>query len=174
MPKQLKVVSEKCIGCKSCELACSLTNEGQMNPSQSRIAVISFIEGKYLLPAHLPFTCKQCRDAPCLNSCPVDAISMKKGETKTVAVDRDRCIGCGKCVQACPFGAMLFDREKKKAFKCELCGGEPACASICPTGAILFGPGRPFYSKGPALQMEGTFILSERRRESLPQPKSAK
>jgi carbon-monoxide dehydrogenase iron sulfur subunit len=174
MPRQLRIISEQCIGCKSCELGCSLANEGEFNPNKSRITMVSFMEGRYRLPYNVPLTCKQCFDAPCLNVCPVDAISFLKNELKTVVVDRERCMGCGKCVVACPFGAMLFDREGKKAFKCELCGGEPACASICPTGAIIFIHQRPFYSKEAALEIEGFSILSKRRRENLRQPKTEK
>jgi len=174
MPKQLKIFFEKCIGCKSCELACSLANDGELNPSKSRITMIAFAEGKYPLPYNVPFTCKQCADAPCLPSCPVDAISRLKNSMKIVVIDYDLCIKCGKCVGACPFGAMLFDKETKKPFKCELCRGEPACASICPTEAILFVQQKPFYSKAPALEMEGFSILSQRNREWLRQPKSEK
>lgn len=167
MPKQLRMIPARCIGCKSCELGCSLANEGKLNPARSRITMISFIEGRYTLPYNIPFTCKQCADAPCLNVCPADAVSRLRNEMRTVVVNREKCIGCRKCVGACPFGAMLFDKEEKKVFKCELCGGEPACASICPAAAILFIQQRAFYSKEPALEMEGYSILSKKRRENL-------
>jgi Fe-S-cluster-containing dehydrogenase component len=60
---------------------------------------------------------------------------------------------------------MLFTREKKKAFKCELCGGNPACASICPTGAIVYGNRKPFYAKFEDCQMQGYAILSRRNKK---------
>jgi len=104
----------------------------------------------------------------------VDAISRAKDKMKTVVIDGERCIGCGKCVGACPFGAMLFDKQKKKAFKCELCEGEPACASMCPTEAILFIQQKSFYSKAPALEIEGFSILAQRNMENLRQEKSEK
>jgi carbon-monoxide dehydrogenase iron sulfur subunit len=174
MPDQLKMIPERCIGCRSCELACSLVNDGEMNPSKSRIAVISFIEGKYLLPYMIPFTCKQCVDAPCMRACPVDAISRSKDRMKVITLDEEQCIGCGKCVSACPFGAMSFETGKKKAFKCQLCGGNPVCASICPTGAIVFGRHYPFHSKGVALEIEGYSILSLRNQKCLREKKSEK
>jgi carbon-monoxide dehydrogenase iron sulfur subunit len=167
MPKQLKISSEKCTGCKGCELVCSFINEKEFNPSKSRIAAIAFLEGKYPLPYNFVSTCRQCADAPCLAICPVGAIDRVHDQTKRVVIDRDTCIGCGKCVDACPFGAMLFSKEAKKVFKCELCNGNPACASICPSGAIVYRGGRPFYAKGVDYQMKGFAVLSQRNKENV-------
>lgn len=166
MPKQLKILSERCIGCKSCELACSLANEGVMNPSISRIRAITFLEGKYRLPYNLVTTCRQCADAPCLSSCPVDALSRSKDNKKAVLVDRDLCIGCGRCVDACPFGVMFFDGRENKAYKCELCGGNPACAAICPSGALEYGTRRAYYTKAEDCLMQGCVILSRQNKEN--------
>ena len=167
MPKQLKILSEKCIGCKSCELVCSFVNEKELNPSKSRIAAIAFLEGRYLLPYNFVSTCRQCADAPCLTACPVDAIGRKDDQTKRVFVDRDKCVGCGKCVDACPFGAMMFVKETRKAFKCELCDGNPACASLCPSEALVFKEVRPFYAKAADCQMAGFAGLQKRNRENV-------
>ena len=166
MPKQLKIFPEKCIGCKSCELACSLMNDGELNASKARITALIFREGRhYHLPYNFPTTCKQCADAPCLESCPVDAISHLQNESKVVSIDYEACIRCGRCVTACPFGAMLFDVESREPFKCELCGGEePACAVICPTGSIVFKQQKSFYSKAQALQMKGFSLLSQQNK----------
>jgi carbon-monoxide dehydrogenase iron sulfur subunit len=171
MPKQLRIFPEKCIGCKSCEVACSFANEGAMNPSKSRISMIAFIAARYKLPYNAVFTCRQCADAPCLGSCPVDAISRSKDKMKVVLVDREACIGCGECVGTCPFGAMLFNRKTKEPFKCELCGGKPACVSICPTEAIVFVDKRSFYSKAQALQMEGFLMFLNRNRQNVRESK---
>jgi Fe-S-cluster-containing hydrogenase component 2 len=167
MPKQLRILPGKCTGCKSCELVCSFANEKEFNPSKSRIAAIAFLEGKYPLPYNFVSTCRQCADAPCLAICPVGAIDRLLDQTKRVVIDRDSCIGCGKCVDACPFGAMLFAKEAKKVFKCELCNGNPACASICPSGAIVYRGGRPFYAKAADYQMKGFAVLSQRNKENV-------
>jgi formate dehydrogenase iron-sulfur subunit len=61
-----------------------------------------------------------------------------------VLFDKERCIGCGMCVQACPFGVITMSSESKGVLKCDLCierlaqGMEPACVSSCPTHALVF------------------------------------
>jgi Fe-S-cluster-containing dehydrogenase component len=47
-------------------------------------------------------------------------------------------VGCKLCTIACPYGTVFYDPDTRKAFKCNLCGGEPACASACPTAAITY------------------------------------
>jgi anaerobic dimethyl sulfoxide reductase subunit B (iron-sulfur subunit) len=64
--------------------------------------------------------------------CPVDAIY----KTKTpqgdpiVLIDKEKCIGCHRCVVACPFGAIEY-LKKQKATKCDLCNGSPVCVDFC-------------------------------------------
>jgi Fe-S-cluster-containing dehydrogenase component len=59
-------------------------------------------------------------------------------------VNREYCIGCHMCVQACPFGVIAVREDGKGVLKCDLCierlreGQEPACVSSCPTKALLF------------------------------------
>ena len=43
---------------------------------------------------------------PCVDSCPVNAISMKDINALPI-VDYDKCISCGKCVSICP-GLAIF------------------------------------------------------------------
>lgn len=167
MPRQLKLVPERCIGCKSCEIACSLANGEAFNPAMSRITAITFLEGKYTLPYHFLSTCRQCADAPCLASCPVSAISRSADATRTVRVDEDLCIGCGKCVTACPFGMMFFNKTTRKPYKCELCDGNPACVDACPTEAIVFAQKKASCAQEQDLQMRGYGFLLGRNKENL-------
>jgi Fe-S-cluster-containing hydrogenase component 2 len=129
--KALVVNYEKCTGCRLCELVCSVMHEGVSNPSRSRIRVIKWeAEGLYI-----PMSCQQCEDAPCMNVCPVKAISRDE-ELGRVMIDYDVCIGCRACVSACPFGAMSFDVIGRKVFKCDLCDGEPQCVRFCDEKAV--------------------------------------
>jgi heterodisulfide reductase subunit A len=51
-------------------------------------------------------------------------------------VNERRCSGCALCVEACPYGARVFDEERLVAVVKEaLCQGCGVCASICPSGA---------------------------------------
>jgi len=131
--RALVVNYEKCTGCRLCELVCSVMHEGVSNPSRSRIRVIKWeAEGLYI-----PMSCQQCEDAPCMNVCPVKAISRDE-ELGRVMIDYDVCIGCRACVSACPFGAMSFDVIGRKVFKCDLCDGEPQCVRFCEEKAVDF------------------------------------
>jgi len=129
--KVLMVDHEKCTGCRLCELVCSVTHDGVSNPERSRIKVMKWeSEGLYI-----PMTCQQCDDAPCMNVCPVKAISRDE-DVGFVTVDQDICIGCRSCVAICPFGAMNYNVIDKKVFKCDLCGGKPQCVRFCDMKAV--------------------------------------
>jgi len=131
----LIIDSEKCTGCRMCELACSSFKEGEFIPERSRIRIVADALEGWSRPA----VCLQCEDPMCMAVCPVQAIS--KTETpqgdRIVEVNTEKCIACGRCVVACPFGAIaLF--HKSKAIKCDLCGGSPRCVEFCFYGCLQF------------------------------------
>ncbi len=47
--------------------------------------------------------CEGC--GVCVESCPVNAISIKEGKAEI----SDDCVGCGVCVSQCPTGAISLD-----------------------------------------------------------------
>ncbi|HLA80914.1 MAG TPA: 4Fe-4S dicluster domain-containing protein, partial [Thermoleophilia bacterium] len=88
-------------------------------------------------------SCMHCTKAACVSACPTGATA--KHSDGTIRIDHERCIGCGYCNWACPFGIPQSDDTCKKTYKCWMCsdltaeGLEPACVSACPTGALEFG-----------------------------------
>jgi Fe-S-cluster-containing dehydrogenase component len=87
--------------------------------------------------------CNHCDRAPCVEICPVNALH--KRPDAIVDLDRDLCIGCRACMQACPYDALYFHEAKGVAEKCHYCahrtelGLEPACVNVCPAEAIVSG-----------------------------------
>lgn len=145
----LQIDLERCTGCKSCEVACKTEHGLGAGVRRNRVLWLSDAVGEATdTPlSFLPLSCQHCTRPACARACPVvpKAIS-KDPDTGIVVVDPARCVGCGECVAACPYGAMGFDAERHQAAKCDLCverraEGQTttACASVCPTGAIRFG-----------------------------------
>jgi carbon-monoxide dehydrogenase iron sulfur subunit len=130
----LLITPDRCIGCGTCELACSIGHEGEFRPAFSRITVHRFEGG-----VNIPMTCLQCDKPACVAACPTGALE-KDTTTGLVNVVSSRCIGCRMCVMACPFGNVTYSMEAKQPLKCDHCGGKPMCAEFCPTTAIEYLP----------------------------------
>jgi Fe-S-cluster-containing hydrogenase component 2 len=134
MSKKLAVIPELCSGCRLCELACAIEHFGANNPKKSAIRVLI----AYPHPVvRMPIVCSQCKVPACADACPVEALSRSNGVVK---LNRDECISCMKCVEACPFGAMYAHNDVENPIKCDLCGGHPRCVAVCPKAAIRFIP----------------------------------
>lgn len=127
--KILFINPSKCIGCRRCEIACSIAKEGEINPSLSRISVVSTF---YI---NMAVVCRFCEKHPCVSACPQRALR-QENKTGIILVDELRCIGCDWCIQACPFGVITFNQKRKAVVICDLCGGDPMCVKHCPTEAI--------------------------------------
>ncbi len=93
--------------------------------------------------------CRGCLAHPCTSVCPVKAVSIVDGQS---VIDQEKCIKCGRCKEACPYGAIIqydrpcaaacgvnaiesdeFGRAKINYDKCVSCG---MCLVNCPFGAI--------------------------------------
>lgn len=142
MPTGLLIVNEaKCTGCQRCEINCTLVNDGVASSYISRVKVTRNLmdhngHGTYNDDwVYFPDTCRQCEDPWCGNACPVDAIYSNDKGVKIV--DEAKCIGCGACVEACPWHMPTLNPETKKSSKCISCG---ACVHGCITGALSIVP----------------------------------
>lgn len=153
----------RCTGCMTCVLACkqeNLTKPGiqwnrileMENPALDRITFVRQ-------------ACMHCDAPPCAGVCPAKAIS--KRPDGIVLTDQAKCIGCGSCVEACPYGVPRINPKEDyfpgstipyqkdvapyrvqiagKASRCTLCvhrvekGRKPACVEGCPSKALTFG-----------------------------------
>ncbi|MFZ2070405.1 MAG: 4Fe-4S dicluster domain-containing protein [Halobacteriota archaeon] len=147
-------VIEKCIDCGSCFTICKETNK--VPQGIARVKVVTVNEGK---PGErsIPISCMHCTNPPCEAACPTKAIH-KREEDGIVMVDKHKCIGCGYCGWACPFGAPQYphglhgDLKEWEGImdKCTLCvqpfvplekerEPSPRCALFCSTKCRLGG-----------------------------------
>jgi Fe-S-cluster-containing hydrogenase component 2 len=124
---------DKCIGCRTCEIICSLKHEGRCNPAEARISVIKFEEKGF----NIPMYCMQCSVPACEAICPTKAI-YREEVSGALIIDLKKCIGCKMCILACPIGGLSLHPIKKIVIKCDLCSGEPACVNFCPEQALEF------------------------------------
>jgi formate dehydrogenase iron-sulfur subunit len=131
----------KCIGCRSCEVAC---NEQNGNPAEIKWRRMGELEGGVYPDtrrSYLSMGCNHCLSADCLKGCPVNAYT-KDPITGIVLHSAEACIGCQYCVWNCPYSVPQFNRERGVVGKCDMCrsrlldGLEPACVNACPENAI--------------------------------------
>ena len=135
--------NRKCIGCHACTTACK--SEHQVPIGVNRTWVKQVEKGEFPNTRRLfsVMRCNHCTDAPCVEICPTEALYFRNDGI--VDFNKDRCIGCKSCMQACPYDALYIDPENHTAAKCNYCahrvdvGLEPACVNVCPEHAIISG-----------------------------------
>ena len=137
--------TRRCVGCMDCVVACK--TENRVPEGFNRDWIVSETVGTFPT-LHMEIRserCNHCDEPPCVPVCPVGA-SHVSTLGKTVQIHYDKCIKCGLCIEACPYGARFMNELRDgTADKCTFCahrlkeGKEPACAAVCPTKAIFFG-----------------------------------
>jgi Fe-S-cluster-containing dehydrogenase component len=137
------IFRKDCAGCHACEIACKQEHGLGVGPRLIKVAE-KFSD-------FIPTYCHHCTKAPCLESCPVEAII--RDERGLVLIHNELCIGCRECLEACPFGAMQLDDDADIAVKCDLCvarlnnGEVPACSKVCPTQCIFWGDSKKLHHR---------------------------
>ncbi|MBT3359613.1 MAG: 4Fe-4S dicluster domain-containing protein [Rhodospirillales bacterium] len=132
---------DRCVGCKTCELACAVERGSEGKTLLSAVREIPQPQARVRVEgggnASFPIQCRHCLDAPCLDACLTGALA-RDGESGLVRVNDDRCIGCWTCVMFCPYGVIFPWPERKLALKCDRCMHmeSSACVDSCPTSAL--------------------------------------
>jgi len=103
-----------------------------------------FTKGRHIVKAFfVPKLCNHCRNSACTQVCPVGASF--HSPDGVVLIDRKHCVGCGYCIQACPYGCRYLNHSAGTADKCTLCyhrihrGMPTACVQACPREARVYG-----------------------------------
>ena len=133
----------KCIGCHACTVACKTEHGVPLGNFRTWVKYVERGEFPSVRRYFTVLRCNHCAHAPCVTICPTAALFTRRDGV--VDFDKDRCIGCKSCMQACPYDALYIDAETNTAAKCNFCahrlevGLEPACVIVCPEQAIIAG-----------------------------------
>lgn len=143
--------SSACSGCKACQVACKDKHGLEVGRLWRRVYEVSGGGWQPAGPAwvtsafayNLSLACNHCERPICREVCPVGAISKRRDGI--VLIDGQRCLGCGYCAWACPYGAPQYDEQHGRMTKCTFCvdeidqGRSPACVAACPLRVLDFG-----------------------------------
>lgn len=152
--KTVVVEPARCVGCMQCSAACAVAHSASKTlygavsetPRPAPRIHVGPGPGSFAFPNK----CRHCDPAPCAGACMPRAIT-RDAATGAVLVNPSRCINCGMCAMACPFGVIRYRADRGRAagtataVKCDNCverqkeGKVPACVETCKVGALSFG-----------------------------------
>ncbi|MDD5422881.1 MAG: 4Fe-4S dicluster domain-containing protein [Candidatus Omnitrophota bacterium] len=130
--KKLLIDLDTCSGCGECGMLCSYIQ----HPANNGITTLREF-------AHFAVICRKCDDAPCVASCPWEALEMQ--ENRMLKRYMMRCTSCKSCSRACPFGVIYPETIPFVIARCDFCLGRlegdkaPICLESCSHGGIRYG-----------------------------------
>ena len=151
----------RCIGCNACVQACS---ECDTHKGVSMIQ-LDFVNRSRSTQT-VPVVCMHCDQPTCAEVCPADAIK-RTGDGVVQSARKPRCIACGNCVVACPFGVPELYIDRAIMMKCDMCydrtsvGKKPMCATVCPSQALFFGTREQALALRPASMPTNRFRFGQ-------------
>ena len=139
-----------CTGCKACQEACRDKNDLPTGVLWRWVVEVSGGEWQQtgrawensVFAYNLSLACSHCVHPKCAGVCPVDAFHVRPDGI--VLIDQAKCMGCGYCTWACPYGAPQYLSEQGVMSKCNFCfdnidaGLPPACVAACPLRVLNF------------------------------------
>jgi DMSO reductase iron-sulfur subunit len=140
-----------CSGCKACQEACKDKNQLATGILWRRVIEVSGGEWhtagsaweNNVFAYNLSLACNHCLHPKCAGVCPTDAYIVRPDGI--VRIDASKCMGCGYCAWACPYGVPQYDDEHGIMTKCDFCydsidaGLPPSCVAACPLRVLDYG-----------------------------------
>ncbi|MDH5355136.1 MAG: 4Fe-4S dicluster domain-containing protein [Gammaproteobacteria bacterium] len=136
--------TRRCTGCHACSVACKAEYDVPLGVNRSWVEYVEKGDYPNVTRNFLPRLCNHCDHPDCVSVCPTGA-TYKREEDGVVVIDEDVCIGCGYCIQACPYDMRFLNPVTGTAEKCDFCehlvskGIQPACVETCIGSARIFG-----------------------------------
>lgn len=130
----------RCLGCRTCIMACATGNDLPPGVYLRTIEMQEFRKGNQIIKYYLSTSCNHCANPECFRLCPEQAF--RKRHDGVVLHELMKCTGCGTCTRSCPFKAPTVNPATGKAIKCDLCydkldkGEMPFCVAACPVQAL--------------------------------------
>ncbi len=153
---------DRCIGCYACVVACKMCYGTRPGVNYNAVNKVEYGEGQDARQRYVLTMCMHCDNPHCVDVCPTGATW--KTEEGPVVIDYEACIGCGACVNACPYEARHLVVDDETSFegsvapyeeessarlnvaeKCTFCyervknGDQPMCTVFCPGQCRIFG-----------------------------------